>query len=113
MTESNLEEIGLESFALGQTPTSEAVTDAGDVVVAADPDMAYCIVTLFTVTGGSVFMARGVAAVDDAGHLMVVNERLKLFGGQSVQMIAGTAAQTATVGVQTFLRGLPRQGVAV
>lgn len=114
----NLEELGLESFGIGQAPASGAVTDTNSVIVAADPDMAYCIVTLLTVSGGSIFMAQNAPAVADKGQLMILgvggnSGALKLFGGQSVEMIADTAAQTATVAFQVFLRGLPRQGKAV
>lgn len=109
----NLEEIGLESFGIGQAPASGTVTDTNSVIVAADPDMAYCIVTLLTVSGGSIFMAQNAPAVDLKGQPMILLESVKLFGGQSVEMIAGTAAQTATVAFQVFKRGLPRQGKAV
>ncbi len=106
----NLTEIGIEAFGIGQAPASGAVTDTNSVVVPADPDMAYCVVVLLTVSAGSIFMSQNAPAVDVKGQLMVLGEPLKLFGDQSVEMLAGTAAATATVGFQVFKRGLPRQG---
>lgn len=109
----NLEEIGIESFGIGQSPETAAVTDTNSVAVAADDDMAYCVVTLLSVSAGIVFMAQGVVSEAAKGQLMVVGERRKLFGPQSVQMIVDTATETATVAVQVFKRGFPRQGDAV
>lgn len=110
----NLEEIGLEAFAVGQTPISAAVTDTNSVALAADADRAYSVVTLLSVTSGFVFLAQGAVAEADKGQMFAaVGSRLKIFGSGSVQVIAGEAAQTATLGIQEFKRGLPRQGTAV
>ena len=113
--ERGTEEAGLESFAIGQTPTSAAITDVNSIAVAADPDRAYCVVTLLVLSGGAVFFAQNAAALADNGQAFdgVVGQRIKLFGPESVQMINGTPAQTATIGIQTFKRGFVRQGTAV
>ena len=81
-------------------------------MVGAPEELAYCValVTLLTVSAGNVFMAQNVPAVADAGQILTVGTPVKLLGDTSVQMIAGTAAATATIGVQIFKRGLARQG---
>ena len=108
----NLEEIGLESFGLGEAPDSGQVTDTNSVIVSADVDMAYVVVTLLSVTAGNVFMAQRSAAVAGKGQLMVIGEARKIFGDKTVQMVVDTGAATAEIAFQVFKRGLPRQGTA-
>ncbi len=112
MSISILEETGLQSFGLGQTPTSAALTDARSAIIAADADRAYVVVTLESVTAGDVFVAVGATAVALAGQKLELDIPQKFFGGEVLNGICGTAVATAVVLVQAFLRGLPRQGDA-
>ncbi len=109
----NLEEVGLLAFAQAEAPTSAAITDSTSSILSVDPDRAYAILTLESVTGGSVFFSQGGAAVALNGRRLFVDEEHIVYGSDLVAGICGTAAQTAVVLVQVFKRGLIRQGEAV
>ncbi len=109
----NLEEIGLEAFAIGQVPETVSVTDTTTEILPEDPDRAYAEITLRTDSAGVAFMARGTPALDAKGTLIVENVPFKVFGPAALNGICGTPAATATIIFQQYLRGLPRQGVAV
>lgn len=109
----NLEEIGLESFALGQVPDSATITDASAAILEADPDRAYMKMTLLSITAGSAFYAVGQDALDLKGSIFTLGAEETIMGGERIEAICGDAAATAIVAFQAFKRGLPNQGTAV
>ncbi len=106
MARSNLQEIGLQRFALGQTANSAAITDAASNVLNASTDRAYVVVELRSVTGGDVFFAVGTTALDEKGQRLLMDKPVKIFTKERISIICGTAAQTGVVIFQDFSVGV-------
>lgn len=112
IVESSIDEISLEVFALGQVPTSAALSDTSAAILAADADRAYATIMLLSVTAGDVYIARGQTALDVKGIKIEVEVPLKFYGPEVLNGICGTGAATAVVIVQDYKRGIRRIGTA-
>ncbi len=110
--EQTFDEVGFnrEAFALGQVPTTAALSDTSAAVFALDEDRAYAIVTCITISGGDVYAARGQTALDVKGIRLELDIPQKFYGPEGLNAIMGTGAATGVVIVQDFKLGVRRIG---
>lgn len=113
MSFSLLDAVALEQFSLGQVPTSVQLTVTSGAIVAADPDRAYAVIAMVSITGGNAFIASNQTALADKGRLLQLGVPVFLFGPEAVNGICDTAAQTAEIAIQEYKLGVPNPGTMV